>query len=95
MKKVTYIFFLLGLLMLISPEINAQCVMCKAAVESSDKIEAYTKGINSGILYMAVFPYLLLSVVGFIWYKNHKKFKAAQEARRQARKQLKASLKSS
>jgi uncharacterized membrane protein len=52
----------------------AQCAMCKATVESAGK-PFWSSGINSGILYMAAFPYMLLSVVGYIWYRNYQKFK--------------------
>ncbi len=49
----------------------AQCVMCKSVSEQSDIGGA----INSAILYMAFFPYLLIAVVGYLWYKNYKKQK--------------------
>lgn len=52
--------------------VQAQCAMCKATVESNGSL---TSGINAGILYMMVIPYLMLGVLGFIWYKNYKKFK--------------------
>ncbi|NIK73086.1 hypothetical protein FHS56_000572 [Thermonema lapsum] len=60
-------------LSLLSPvAVQAQCAMCKATVESNGSL---TSGINAGILYMMVIPYLLLAALGFIWYKNYKKFK--------------------
>ena len=31
------------------------------------------KGLNTGILYMLLTPYLLIGVVGFVWYKNRRK----------------------
>jgi hypothetical protein len=55
--------------------LQAQCVMCKSVSESSGQ----GNGINSAILYMAFFPYLLLSVLGYIWYKNYKKNKDAKK----------------
>jgi len=64
------------LLFLAIPDlIQAQCVMCKSVSESSGQ----GNGINSAILYMAFFPYLLLSVLGYIWYKNYKKNKDAKK----------------
>jgi hypothetical protein len=67
MKKIIFIIFL-WLSFMAS---QAQCVMCKSVSESSGQGDS----INSAILYMAFFPYLLLSVLGYIWYKNYKKNK--------------------
>lgn len=61
----------------------AQCAMCKATVESNGSL---TEGINAGILYMMFIPYLLLGVLGFIVYRNYKKFKAAQSNGRYTQK---------
>lgn len=38
---------------------DAQCAMCKAVVESGSSSEA--AGLNSGILYLMAFPYLLMA----------------------------------
>jgi hypothetical protein len=48
--------------------------MCKAVVET-DLANGGTaaKGINSGIIYLMIFPYLLLMTVGYFIYKNYKK----------------------
>jgi len=43
---------------------NAQCAMCKAVVESGNPSEA--EGLNSGILYLMVFPYILVGTLFFI-----------------------------
>ncbi|MGB0838326.1 MAG: hypothetical protein ACPGRE_09515 [Flavobacteriaceae bacterium] len=40
---------------------NAQCAMCKAVVESGDNSMA--EGLNGGIMYLMVFPYLLVGVL--------------------------------
>ncbi len=42
---------------------TAQCAMCKAVVENGDTSMA--EGVNSGITYLMVFPYIL---VGFLLY---------------------------
>lgn len=53
---------------------QAQCPMCKMTAESNLKGGGSAgKGLNSGILYMLLTPYLLIGVVGFVWYKNRKK----------------------
>lgn len=68
MKKIIFLTFLF---LCFQQALLAQCVMCKSVAESSGQ----GNGINSAILYMAFFPYLLLSVLGYIWYKNYQKQK--------------------
>lgn len=59
------------LLVLLSGLTQAQCSMCRAVVENnSDNIAA---GLNSGIVYLMVFPYLFLVVVGYLLFKKHRK----------------------
>ena len=44
----------------------SQCAMCKAVVESDMENGGTTAaGLNSGILYLMVFPYLLIATIGF------------------------------
>ena len=55
---------------------NAQCAMCKAAVESNvanDPSVKRAKGLNTGIIYMASIPYLLFGLMGYMWYRSSKK----------------------
>ena len=43
---------------------EAQCSMCKAAVESSmDQKNSVAGGINKGILYLMAVPYFLLAFI--------------------------------
>jgi uncharacterized protein (DUF58 family) len=37
-------------------------------------------GLNGGILYLFVFPYLAVAVVGYLWYRNSKKLRAERIA---------------
>ena len=71
---------LLSLLMLlISFAGSAQCAMCRATLEnnfSNGEIGAGAN-INFGILYLFVFPYILISVVAFFWYKKSKEARAS------------------
>jgi hypothetical protein len=66
------------LLALLGPVLaNAQCAMCRAALESSDgtiKAEA----VNDGIVYLMIFPYLLVALVGYAVYRLRKKKKEAK-----------------
>ena len=55
----------------------AQCAMCRASVESnvSDGDTSVGAGLNMGILYLFVAPYLLMMVIGFFWYRSAKRKK--------------------
>jgi len=55
------------LMLLLSIDLNAQCAMCKAVIETGNPEMA--EGINSGIMYLMVFPYLLMGVLLFALYK--------------------------
>ena len=59
----------------------AQCPMCRTAVEtarkgSDSKVGA---GLNDGILYLLVLPYLLVSIIGYMWYKKSKAHKSKSQ----------------
>jgi len=68
MKRVFFIS-----LLFISEYSSAQCAMCKAVVESGDAEIA--EGLNSGILYLMAFPYILVGVAIYLIYRNYKKHK--------------------
>jgi hypothetical protein len=59
----------------------AQCAMCKSTVESNQTIEVTNRaqGLNTGILYLMIIPYILFAVIGYLWYTNSKKQKAERE----------------
>jgi hypothetical protein len=75
-KTVLLVFALL----LVTAGANAQCAMCRAALENSDgTIKA--EGVNNGIMYLMIFPYLLVGLVGYAVYRlrrNKKKAVAAE-----------------
>ena len=54
--------------------VDAQCAMCRAVIES-DESGLVAKGINNGIVYLMLFPYLLIAGVGYAIYKSRKKAK--------------------
>ena len=57
----------------------SQCAMCRATVESNvgtgstDSESDVGSGLNAGILYLMIIPYILIGTVGFLWYKNSRK----------------------
>lgn len=78
MKK--YIIFSFFILVSIG-EMMAQCTMCKAnAKTAGDAGSNIGKGLNAGIEYMLVVPYLAAAVVGVLWYINYRKKQAQQNA---------------
>lgn len=56
----------------------AQCAMCRASVENnvSNGDTSIGAGLNNGILYLFVMPYLMAAIIGFFWYRTAKKRKA-------------------
>lgn len=67
MKKfIVIILFFIGFL-----NSNAQCAMCKAVVENGDNKMA--EGLNFGIVYLMVFPYVILIVAVLLFMRNRKK----------------------
>lgn len=76
MKKAaatTLFTFLFSLFMSFAPvSVQAQCSMCKTQVESArgDKDEYDASGLNKGILMLMTVPYVLMGVIGFIWYRH-------------------------
>lgn len=52
----------------------AQCPMCRAAAEQNlaSGGEA-ARGLNNGILYLLVTPYLIVGIIGVIWYYRYQK----------------------
>lgn len=55
----------------------AQCAMCRASVENNvaNGDTSIGAGLNAGILYLFVMPYLMAMVIGFFWYRAAKKRK--------------------
>jgi hypothetical protein len=61
------------LALLLAPAVvQAQCAMCRASAEGT----SIAKGLNTGILYLLAFPFLVIFGGGIFWYLNRKKFQA-------------------
>lgn len=71
------LFLSLVLLVFHLQTVIAQCAMCRASIESnvSDGDTSVGAGLNMGILYLFVAPYLLMMVIGFFWYRSAKRKK--------------------
>jgi len=76
MKRSPLIIAVAVVLLLIasSADVAAQCAMCKATVtENVISGKGKGQGLNSGILYLMAFPYIIASVIGYFWYRAYKK----------------------
>ena len=69
MKKLIFI-----VLLIFSQFSRAQCAMCKAVVESGGDT-SQAEGLNNGIIYLMIFPYLLVGVLLYFIFKYRRKFK--------------------
>ena len=80
-KKLIPFFITAGFILLFQTEVEAQCAMCKAVLETNMQSgeEAVGKGINDGIVYIMFVPYLLLGLAGYFMYKNYLKPGKAEE----------------
>lgn len=73
--KSFYIFIIIVLLVIVPAE--AQCAMCRAVLESEEG-QKTAKGINNGIMYLMIIPYILIGTVGYFLYRNKKKNSSEQ-----------------
>lgn len=69
MKRLTLV---ITLLLWVSLDLMAQCAMCRATLENnvSNGQVGVAAGINFGILYLFIMPYLIVVVLGLLWYKK-------------------------
>ena len=55
-------------------DLNAQCAMCKAVVETNlETGDTKGMGLNSGILYLMAFPYIAASIFAILFFLQKKK----------------------
>lgn len=57
---------------------KAQCAMCRAVLESGEDQSA-AEGINDGIMFLMVVPYILVAVIGFYVYRTFSKSKRVKK----------------
>lgn len=66
MKAKTLIILLLLLILPVFAE--AQCAMCRAVLQNGES-QNMAEGVNNGILYLMIFPYILMGGVGYYIYR--------------------------
>ena len=69
-SRITILFVLT--LLFLNDFVSAQCSMCRAVLESEQGLQT-AKGINDGIVYLMVIPYILVALVSWRVYKIYKR----------------------
>jgi hypothetical protein len=75
-KRFKYVVVLL--IFLVGFSSSAQCAMCRAVLESEEggtKAEA----INDGIVYLMIFPYVMVAIVFYVVYRMKFKKKPQED----------------
>lgn len=78
MNKTLKFLFLLIAFVFVQSVSFAQCAMCRASVENnvSNGDTSIGAGLNMGIIYLFIMPYMIAMIIGYLWYRNAKKRKA-------------------
>ena len=71
MKKRIAIASIFIALLLLSTEVEAQCAMCRAVLESEED-QSTAEGVNNGIVYLMAIPYLVIAGIGYAIYRKFK-----------------------
>lgn len=61
---------LLIFIFFITLNMGAQCAMCRAVLESEEN-QTVAEGINDGIVYLMVIPYILVAGLGYFIYRKY------------------------
>ena len=77
MRKVVLIIFLI-ISVITSIPADAQCAMCRAALQSSGD-SSKAEAVNDGIVYLMAFPYIMVAIVFYVVYRMKFKKKPASE----------------
>ena len=74
-RKLSYILPAILFVLLSSANTFGQCAMCRTTVENnvSNGDATFAAGLNVGILYLFLAPYLAFAVVAFFWYRISKR----------------------
>ena len=70
-------YLVLALLIFAALPVDAQCAMCRAVLESEED-GSLAAGVNDGIVYLMLFPYLFIGGVGFFIYRMYRKNKVKE-----------------
>ena len=67
-------------LVLASADLWAQCAMCRGSVQSTlgNGRNNVGVGLNTGIVYLFIMPYLIVAIIAYLWYRNSRKAREQQ-----------------
>ena len=80
MKRRLVVFALLSILVICLFQVSAQaqCAMCRTALENSPEGRGMSGAFNRGILFLLGVPYVLAGTIGLVVYRGYRKKKAAE-----------------
>lgn len=68
--RIKQVLFVLFIVVFSSPlDVDAQCAMCRAVLESESSGKA-AEGINNGIVYLMAVPYVLVAGLFYFIYRK-------------------------
>ena len=75
LRTIKLIFGLTFILGSFTSEVIAQCAMCRATLENNvnNGQTGIAAGINFGILYLFVTPYLAIATLAILWYRTSRR----------------------
>jgi len=77
-KRLVYYVFVVLVVFAFAKAYPAQCAMCRAVLES-EADNSTAKGINNGIKYLMVIPYILVGGVFYFIWKSRKREKTTNQ----------------
>jgi len=72
LKNYKFILILILFIFFFSFDVEAQCAMCRAVLESEEG-QSTAEGVNDGIVYLMAIPYILIGGIGYIIYRKFNK----------------------
>jgi len=84
-RLVVVVLMTVAAIVLVQVAAQAQCAMCRTALENSPEGKGMAAAFNNGIVFLLVIPYALFSTIGVVIYRAHRKKKRdAEEAEARA-----------
>ena len=72
--KNNILLFIAVIALLFTINVNGQCAMCKAVVETNlESGDTKGMGLNNGILYLMAFPYIAATIFAILFFLQKKK----------------------
>lgn len=70
MKKILTLILLIAFTITFAQQAVAQCSICTKTAQQLG--EGPAQGLNSGIMYLMLTPFILIGVVGYRWWQTNK-----------------------